>query len=125
MSDPFAVNEDGTAKDPVAFRDALRADPEKVKTLEQDDPELAKAVLGEDTAALQEVLKKVMTQMKKAQEFDQMYAMTSVDKMRSNCTVPRDPVMLYEGMLQVGLQYGPAFRLLTDVYVPESVANAE
>lgn len=29
----FALNDDGTAKDPAAFREALKADPERVKAL--------------------------------------------------------------------------------------------
>ena len=34
-SDPrFEVNDDGTAKDPVAFRQALREDKEKLKIIE-------------------------------------------------------------------------------------------
>jgi hypothetical protein len=35
--------------------------------------------------------------------------------------VPRDPVVLYEHMNRAGLQYGPAFRLLSQVWVPESL----
>jgi hypothetical protein len=47
--------------------------------------------------------------------------MHSNDLMRASCTVPRDPVVLYEHMNRAGLQYGPAFRLLSQVWVPESL----
>ena len=30
--------------------------------------------------------------------------------------------MLYENMLKVGLQYGPSFRLLSQVWVPDDIA---
>ena len=45
--------------------------------------------------------------------------------MRARCTVPRDVVAVYEQLNKVGLQSGPAFRLLTDVYVPSDVADAQ
>lgn len=126
-SDPrYDVNDDGTAKDPAAFRQALREDPEKLKIIEED-PHLASALLGDDTNAMNEVLKSVYQMAKKKAEQDAKDGenMTSIDKMRAKATVPRDPVVLYEGMLQAGLQYGPAFRLLTDVYVPEDVDQAQ
>lgn len=122
-SDPrFEVNDDGTAKDPVAFRQALREDADKLKIIEED-PQLAEALLGDDTNAMQEILKSVWTMAKKKAEADakENQMMTSVDKLRAGARMPRDPVMLYQGMLQAGLQYGPAFRLLTEVYIPESV----
>ncbi|KAK3285678.1 hypothetical protein CYMTET_6727 [Cymbomonas tetramitiformis] len=126
-SDPrFEVNEDGTAKDPVAFRAALREDAQKVKIIEED-PQLAAALLGDDTSAMNEVLKSIFEMQKKKAEQDQKDSqnMTSIDKMRASATVPRDPVVLYQGMLESGLQYGPAFRLLTDVWVPEEVNKAQ
>mmetsp|Transcript_13614 Transcript_13614/g.18672 ORF Transcript_13614/g.18672 Transcript_13614/m.18672 type:complete len:128 (-) Transcript_13614:116-499(-) len=125
-SDPrFDVNEDGTAKNPIAFRQALREDTEKIKIIEED-PQLAEALLGDDTNAMQEVLKSVyqMSKVKAERDAKENENMTSVDKLRAHATVPRDPVVLYEGMLQAGLQYGPAFRLLTDVYVPDDVTQS-
>jgi len=56
---PYALNEDDSAVDPVAFREALMHDAEKLKSIEQDE-ELAKALLGEDTGTMQEALKKLM-----------------------------------------------------------------
>jgi|TARA_B110000003_G_scaffold275582_1_gene318622 hypothetical protein len=56
---PYALNEDDTAKDPVAFREALLEDQEKLKDIERDEA-LAKALLGEDTGAMQEALKKLV-----------------------------------------------------------------
>jgi hypothetical protein len=61
----------------------------------------------------------------RAAELDSAYLMSSMERMRAKCTVPRDVVMVYESLNKVGLQYGPAFRLLTDVYVPEGVASAQ
>ncbi len=58
-------------------------------------------------------------------EADSAFLMTSMERMRARCTVPRDVVLVYESLNKVGLQYGPAFRLLTDVYVPEAVATAQ
>lgn len=56
--DPYALNEDGTAKDTVAFREALKSDPAKLEALEQE-PEVAKIVLGDDVNAFQELIKSV------------------------------------------------------------------
>jgi hypothetical protein len=44
--------EDGTAVDPIAFRDALIADPDKMKVIEEDK-ELCAALLSDDTARIQ------------------------------------------------------------------------
>lgn len=45
----------------------------------------------------------------------------SIDAQRASATVPRDTVQLYEQLRQAGLQYGPAFRLLRNVHVPDTV----
>lgn len=58
MADPFALDDDGTVKDPAAFREALRADPVKMEALEKE-PEVAAIVLGEDVIAFQELIKSV------------------------------------------------------------------
>ena len=60
---PYALNEDDSAVDPVAFREALMQDAEKLKSIEQDE-ELAKALLGEDTGTMQEVLKKLLAMVR-------------------------------------------------------------
>ena len=57
-ADPYALLEDGSAADPAAFREALRADPAKVEALEAE-PEVAKVVLGDDVDAFQELIKSV------------------------------------------------------------------
>lgn len=41
--------------------------------------------------------------------------------MRARCNTPRDPTALYQGMLKAGLQYGPSFRLLSQVWIPEAL----
>lgn len=58
MADPFALNEDGTARDPAAFRAAIKADPVKMEALEKE-PEVAAVVLGEDDNAFQELIKSI------------------------------------------------------------------
>ena len=58
IKDPYAINNDGSAKDPTAFQQALRADESKMKYL-QSEPEVIKIVLGQDLQAFQELLKTV------------------------------------------------------------------
>lgn len=58
MSDPYALHDDGTAVDPAAFREALKADPAKIEAL-QADPEVAAIILGDDEHAFQELIKSV------------------------------------------------------------------
>lgn len=57
-TDPFALNDDGSAKDPAAFKQALQEDPARMEALEQE-PEVAKIVLGDDINAFQELIKSV------------------------------------------------------------------
>jgi hypothetical protein len=57
-SDPYAMNEDGTAKDPVAFKEAIKADTAKMEAL-QNEPEVLKIVLGDDIHAFQDLIKSV------------------------------------------------------------------
>lgn len=57
--EPYELNEDGTAKDPLAFREALRADPVKMEALEKE-PDVAAIVLGDDIPSFQELLKSVV-----------------------------------------------------------------
>ena len=47
----------------------------------------------------------------------------SIDAQRTDATVPRDTVQLYEQMREAGLEYGPSFRLLRNVHVPEEIFN--
>ncbi len=54
----YALNEDGTAKDPKAFQQALRNDAEKMKALEEE-PETLKIVMGDDIHGFQELIKGV------------------------------------------------------------------
>lgn len=55
---PFAFQDDGTAKDPKAFQQALRADAERMAALESE-PEVKRIVLGDDMHAFQEFIKGV------------------------------------------------------------------
>jgi hypothetical protein len=56
--DPYALNDDGTAKDAEAFRNALRADPTRMAALEKEE-EVKRIVLGDDLHAFQELIKSV------------------------------------------------------------------
>lgn len=56
--DPFALNDDGTAKDPVLFKQALLSDPSKMEALQQE-PEVLQIVTGDDVHAFQELIKSV------------------------------------------------------------------
>ena len=53
---PYELNPDNTAKDPVAFRDALLRDEEKRPEIEKEK-DLAVHLLGEDVGKFQECLK--------------------------------------------------------------------
>lgn len=53
---PFAINSDGSAKDPVAFQNALREDKEKMKALEAE-AEVYKVVTSGDSESFQQLLK--------------------------------------------------------------------
>jgi hypothetical protein len=122
-SDPaLAFNEeDGTAVDPIAFRDAIMSDPDKRSVIEQDK-ELASALSSDDTARIQETLKKLYANEKRYNEQSVNDKMNSSDILRAGCSTPRDVTVLYENMLKVGLQYGPSFRLLSQVWVPDEIA---
>ena len=121
---PMATNEDGTAVDPIAFRDAIMADPDKRAAL-QEDKELFEALSGDDTARIQACLKKLYAQEKRYAEQSANDKMNSSDILRAGCSTPRDVTVLYENMLKVGLQYGPSFRLLSQVWVPDEIAQKQ
>ena len=57
MSDtPFALNVDGSARDPLAFQAALKADHKKLEAL-QTEPETLAVMLGDDIPAMQAMLR--------------------------------------------------------------------
>lgn len=56
--DSYALNDDGSAKDPKAFQQALRSDAAKMTAL-QEEPETLRVVLGDDMHAFQELVKGV------------------------------------------------------------------
>ncbi|KAL4427169.1 hypothetical protein ABPG77_001173 [Micractinium sp. CCAP 211/92] len=119
MADPFALNEDGTARDPAAFRAAIKADPVKMEALEKE-PEVAAVVLGEDDNAFQELIKSIFqAERKRIDKMNKGMAERTIDAQRVSATVPRDTVQLYQQLRESGLQYGPAFRLLRNVHVPD------
>ncbi|KAI3423409.1 hypothetical protein D9Q98_010626 [Chlorella vulgaris] len=116
--DPFALNEDGTAKDPAAFRAALRADPVKMEALEKE-PNVAAVVLGDDVAGFQELIKSIyQAEKKRMEKVNRSMSERTIDAQRVSATIPRDTVQLYQQLRESGLQYGPAFRLLRNVHVP-------
>ena len=57
MSDnQFTVNADGSARDPLAFQAALKADQRKLEVL-QTEPETLAVMLGDDIPAMQAMLR--------------------------------------------------------------------
>ncbi|KAK2079876.1 hypothetical protein QBZ16_002271 [Prototheca wickerhamii] len=116
MADPYALNDDGTAKDPAAFRAALKADPAKLEAI-QKEPEVADIVLGSDDHAFQELIKSA--EKKRQERLNRTMAERTIDAQRASAPVPRDTVQLYAQLRESGLQYGPAFRLLRNVHVPD------
>lgn len=54
----YAINDDGSAKDPMAFKEALLKDPAKMEAL-KEEPEVLEIVQGDDMQAFQELLKSV------------------------------------------------------------------
>ncbi|GMH38182.1 hypothetical protein BSKO_06066 [Bryopsis sp. KO-2023] len=115
----YAINEDGTAKDPAAFRTALLADEARMKLVDEDE-EMAKVVRGEDTHAFQQLLKTAYESEKRRMERNRRcWAERTIDAQRASAPVPRDTVQLYKQLHESGLQYGPAFRLLRNVHTPE------
>ncbi len=56
MDEPFALNTDGTARDPVAFQLALKNDAPKLQAL-QSEPDVLQIVLGDDIPAMQNMLR--------------------------------------------------------------------
>merc|ERR1712078_256252 len=114
--DAFARNEDGTAVDPAAFQKATRDDPVRLEEASKD-PEVAKVLLGDDMNALQELLR-AYNLAEKRRRADMAHR--STDAQRVSATVPRDSVAVYDALHKAGLQYGPAFQLLTNIRVPDS-----
>lgn len=53
---PFALNTDGTARDPAAFQSALRSDQAKLQAL-QTEPDVVSVILGDDIPAMQDMLR--------------------------------------------------------------------
>mmetsp|Transcript_15610 Transcript_15610/g.39794 ORF Transcript_15610/g.39794 Transcript_15610/m.39794 type:complete len:90 (-) Transcript_15610:327-596(-) len=84
-ADPFQRNEDGTAKDPKAFQDAIRSDPVRLEEASKD-PETAKVLLGEDMNAFQELLR-AYWHAEKRRRADMAHR--STDAQRVSATVPR------------------------------------
>ena len=53
---PFALNTDGSARDPAAFQSALRSDLAKLQAL-QTEPDVVSVILGDDIPAMQDMLR--------------------------------------------------------------------
>lgn len=62
----------------------------------------------------------LQAELTRAQNSARRLAERSMDAQRASATVPRDTVQLYEQLAASGLQYGPAFRLLRNVHVPDT-----
>ncbi|KAF8072529.1 hypothetical protein HT031_000189 [Scenedesmus sp. PABB004] len=115
----FALAPDGSARDPAAFQAALRADAAKAAALAAD-PELAAVLLGDDVAAMQALLREAYAaELERASRAVARAAERTMDAQRASAQRPRDVVQLYTALAESGLQYGPAFRLLRSVNVPD------
>ncbi|WIA08343.1 hypothetical protein OEZ85_007784 [Tetradesmus obliquus] len=87
----------------------------------EKDPELSAVLLGEDVTAMQNMLKSAyQAELARAQNSSRRQSERSMDAQRASATVPRDTVQLYQQLAASGLQYGPAFRLLRNVHVPDT-----
>ena len=102
-------------------REALRADDRRMVEIEKDES-LKETVFGGDINAFQDLLRaSYAAEMKRVEKEQQALGERTIDAQRTDAPVPRDTVQLYEQMREAGLEYGPAFRLLRNVHVPESV----
>eukprot|EP00210_Caulerpa_lentillifera_P004229 g4034.t1 len=120
MSTAFEINSDGSAKDPTAFKNALLADQEKMKELEKDQKAF-EIVKGNDIEKFQELLKETYKVEKPRIEAARQFRCNrTIEAQRASATVPKDTVQLYKQMHDIGLQYGPSFRLLRNVHVPDT-----
>lgn len=62
---------------------------------------------------------RTQAELDRVEHASQRLAERSMDAQRASATVPRDTVQLYSQLAASGLQYGPAFRLLRNVHVPQ------
>ncbi|PNW87168.1 hypothetical protein CHLRE_02g111600v5 [Chlamydomonas reinhardtii] len=119
--DPFGLNEDGSCRDPAAFRAALLADTGRLEAL-SGEPRFAPflpVLTGADPEALQQLLRQAVQAEKARQERTaKRWAERTIDAQRASAPVPRDTVQVYKQLADAGLEYGPAFRLLRNVHVP-------
>lgn len=122
QTSPYDLNENGSAKDPLAFQAALRQDEQRMAAL-QAEPEVAAIVTGDDIAAFQTLLKRAFQNEKhRVERENKRLAERTIDAQRASAPVPRDTVQIYQQLYDSGLQYGPAFRLLRNVHVPDLTA---
>ncbi|DBA78601.1 hypothetical protein WJX77_004982 [Trebouxia sp. C0004] len=120
MDGPFALNTDGTARDPVTFQLALKTDAAKLQAL-QSEPDVLQIVLGDDIPAMQRMLRSAyQAEQSRRKRQGKRLSERTIDAQRVDATVPRDTVQLYGQLYESGLQYGPAFRLLRNVHVPDT-----
>jgi hypothetical protein len=61
----------------------------------------------------------MQAELVKATDAARRMAERTIDAQRASATVPRDTVQLYQQLAASGLSYGPAFRLLRNVNVPD------
>lgn len=78
-------------------------------------------MLGDNLGAMQELLRQAyQAALAHAQGAAQRRSERTIDAQRAAATVPRDTASLYRQLAASGLQYGPAFRLLRNVHVPDT-----
>eukprot|EP01023_Acetabularia_acetabulum_P020005 TRINITY_DN20307_c0_g1_i11.p3 TRINITY_DN20307_c0_g1~~TRINITY_DN20307_c0_g1_i11.p3 ORF type:complete len:132 (+),score=28.93 TRINITY_DN20307_c0_g1_i11:76-471(+) len=117
----FTVDSSGEALDPVAYMSALEQDERRMAALAAH-PEVISAIKNKDVEKFKEFLKEAQKERKQYDEHlkDTMFE-RSLEAQRASATLPRDTVSLYSKLKESGLEYGPSFRLLRNVHVPDPV----
>jgi hypothetical protein len=62
----------------------------------------------------------MQAELARAQNASRRQSERTMDAQRASATVPRDTLQLYQQLAASGLQYGPAFRLLRNVHMPDT-----
>lgn len=84
---------------------------------------LVGAPWGQSSSPLTPLPPPPQAELARAQSSARRMAERSIDAQRASATVPRDTVQLYQQLAASGLQYGPAFRLLRNVHVPDTASK--
>eukprot|EP01025_Chloroclados_australasicus_P038239 TRINITY_DN3922_c1_g2_i1.p4 TRINITY_DN3922_c1_g2~~TRINITY_DN3922_c1_g2_i1.p4 ORF type:complete len:130 (-),score=21.34 TRINITY_DN3922_c1_g2_i1:589-978(-) len=117
--DTFQTTSTGEAVNPVAYMEAIEQDDRRMAAL-SDQPEILQVIKDKNTDKFQELLKQAQQERQKYDDHlkDTMFE-RSLEAQRAAATLPKDTVSLYKNLRESGLEYGPSFRLLRNVHVPD------